>query len=810
MKQAILGTLLLTALMAKARATEPLPLPQEIGPLERMERSGESVVLHARGASIRLSFVSDTMLRVFMDPYRRFEDRPSAKAIMDGAKYQAAIPVRVDETASQVTMASSHLRLTIKKGDPLEFIFEAPDGQVLTRILKPMMAGAMHSDYHRVRFQVAPDEGFYGLGERFHSFNHSGREIVLRNVDIINQPEDTNYFSIPFFMSSRGYGIFYNNTWETKFRFGSEIADELSFESPGPNCDFFFIYGPEPRRILTNYLHLTGTPPLIPRYALGLWLGDFPHEDQGRVSRVGQEFIDRQLPWDNFYLDYEWANTYFDFKFNPATTPHPEDLAGWFRHHHRQLALIETPFINAECPLYGEALARKFFCDPLGAWWHTARGSGQIDFSNPEAAQWWWQLHEPLVKMGVAFFVTDDGEFTRDKALTFDGVTGGELHNYYSLLYARGMFEAMEKFSDLRGFICSRSGFAGSQKYGSFFAGDQDTDYANLRKVTHAVLSSGLSGMPLLRTDLAGLFGKLDEASTMRFTQSQALHPMLMLFTYIPSTVGDKYAGKLDRRPWTYGERCLQNFRKYLQLRHSLVPYLYTLAAEAHKTGAPMVRPLLFEYPQDPGSWGIEDEYLVGSNLLVAPVMTHNTFAREVYLPAGSDWVDFWSDRIYRGGEKINYEAPIDVLPLIVRRGAILPFQNPLLTLSNNPYPELTWRVYPSSQTERFALYEDDGLTQDYKHGKAVQTEVSAKGGNTLEIKVRADAQRDRRHTFEIHLLGKKPQRVTVTGKKIAVRMARIPAPPADKPQATWDESRKILTVALPRLPEEESVLQVF
>jgi len=807
MKQKAWWAGLFCILAVKAWAAEPfLPL-QELGPLARVDRVGNVVVLQAGRGSVSVNFVSDSVVRVFMDQYRRFEDRPSAKAIMDGMKYRETIPVRVDETPSAVTMASNRLRVRIEKGDPLRFTFETSEGEILTRTVKPLLTGSMHSDYHRVRFRIEADEQFYGLGERFFSFNHRGREIVLRNVDVINQPEDYNYFSIPFFMSSRGYGILYNNTWETRFRFGSEVPDELSLESPGPNCDLFFVYGPQPRRILAGYLGLTGYPPLIPRYALGLWMGDFPHEDQERVTRVGQEFMEHELPWDNFYLDYEWANTYFDFQFSPRTTPHPEDLGAWFRHHHRQLALIETPYTNVECPLYEEALAKKFFVDPLGAWWHTARNSGQIDFSNREAAAWWWHLHEPVMKKGVSFFVTDDGEFTRQKAIDSEGVTGAELHNYYSLLYARGMFTEMEKASDLRGFICSRSGFAGSQKFGSFFAGDQNTEYGNLLKVTRAVLSSGLSGMPFLRTDLAGLFGELDPARYMRFTQSQALHPMLMLFTYIPSTSADEYAGKLDRRPWTYGEECLANFRKYLQLRQSLVPYLYTLAEEAHRTGTPLLRPMLFEYPEDAKSWGIEDQYMVGSNLLVAPVMSEETLSREVHLPAGAEWVDFWSDHTYPGGQSISYDAPIDVLPLLARRGAILPLQDPRLSLSNNPFPELTWRIYPASQTERFVLYEDDGLTQDYKQGKSVHTEVSVTGGETLEIRVRADGQRERKHTFEVHLLDVRPRTVSVGGKRIRVQAAEKAKLQPNAPAATWDEARKILRVTLPSLPEEAAVV---
>jgi alpha-glucosidase (family GH31 glycosyl hydrolase) len=808
-RQVCWAVLLVGCFLGEGHGAESYLPPYEIGKLRMVERQGDFVVFHAQRASVRVNFVSDSIIRILVDQYRRFEDRPSAKSIFDGNKYQAAIPIGFEETASAVSMNSSRLRLTMEKTDPLRFVFEDSAGTRLTRIVKPVLTGGIHSDYHRVRFEIAPDEQFYGLGERFHSFNHRGREITLRNVDAINQLQDHNYFSIPFFLSSRGYGIFYNNTWDTTFHFGSESRDELSFESPGPNCDFFFIYGPTPRETLAAYLDLTGRPPLLPRYALGLWMGDFPYENQERISRIGQEFIDHQLPWDNFYLDYEWANTFFDFKFSPTTTPYPEDLAAWFRHHHRQLALIETPFVNAECPLYAPALERKLFCDPFSAWWHTPTNSGQIDFSNPEAARWWWQLHEPLVRMGVAFFVTDDGEFTREKALTSDGVSGGELHNYYSLLYARGMFEEMEKTSNLRGFICSRSGFAGSQKYGAFFAGDQDTEYRNLQKVTRAVLSSGLSGMPLLRTDLAGLFGELDPQSYARFTESQTLHPMLMLFPYIPSNVSSNaYAGKLDRRPWTYGEQTLQIFRKYLQLRHSLVPYLYTLLAEAHAAGTPLVRPLLFEYPQDSQSWGIEDEYLVGTDLLVAPVMNKDTVARPVYLAAGTEWVDFWSDRVYAGGQTINYEAPLDVLPLLVRRGAILPFQDPLLTLVDHPYPELTWRIYPSSETERFVLYEDDGLTQDYKQGNAVHTEVSAAGGGALEIRLRADGQRDRKHTLEVHLLAKRPRIVTVAGRRVKVQDARRAKLSPGATAATWDEARKTLTVLLPRLPEEGIIVR--
>jgi alpha-glucosidase (family GH31 glycosyl hydrolase) len=799
----------LAILVGPIRAADSYMPLEELGPLQKVERAGNAVILHARFGSVRVNFVTDSVARVFVDPYGRFEDRPSAQAIFDGAKYQAAIPVQIEESPTQILMKSDALQVTIEKNQPIRFSFAGADGNRLTRTVKPLLVGGLHSDYHRVRFEIASDEQFYGLGERFYSFNHRGRDITLWNVDAINQPRDYNYYSIPFFLGSRGYGIFYNNTWQTRFRFGSEHPDELSFESPGPNCDFFFIYGPTPKKILDEYLNLTGHPPLLPRYALGLWMGDFPYDNQARVPRIGQEFIDHQLPWDNFYLDYEWANMYFDFKFHPQTTPNPEKLGEWFREHHRQLALIETPFTNAECPLYGEALDKGFFVDPEGAWWHTLTRSGQVDFSNRAAAHWWWQLHEPAMKMGVTFFVTDDGEFTRAKARAADGSTGSELHNYYALLYARGMFEEMEKSSNRRGFICSRSGFAGSQKFGSFFAGDQDTEYRNLQKVTRAVLSSSLSGMPLLRTDLAGLFGQLDPARYARFVESQALHSMLMLFTYIPGSVTDASAPKLDRRPWVYGEETLRTFRKYLQLRHSLVPYFYTLAEEAHASGTPMVRPLLYAYPRDQQSWGIEDEYLVGPEILVAPVMTENTTTREVYLPAGDDWVDYWSDHLYPGGQKIPYDAPVDVLPLLVRRGAILPFQDPLLTNSDHPHPELTWRVYPSSRAEKFVLYEDDSISQDYKQGKATRTEVSCQGETRFEIRVRASTHRDRKHTFEVHLLGAPPKTVSIGEKKVKILAAQKTAPAAGA-YASWDAARKLLLIVLPELPAEETVIRAL
>jgi alpha-glucosidase (family GH31 glycosyl hydrolase) len=801
---------LAVAAVGSLNAEEPYLPPVSIGKLREVQVKGSVVILDAERASIRVNFVSDSVIRIFMDPNRKFLDRPSAKAIFEGTKFQTIFPVTIEETKPQLVLKSNRLKLTIRKSDPPGLLFEGSDGRLLTSILKPLLTGRIHADYNRVRFAIAPEEQFYGLGERYHSFNHRGKEITLHNVDVINQPKDYNYFSIPFFMSNRGYGIFYNNTWETRFRFGSEPADELSMESPGPNCDFFLIYGPTPREILTGYMGLTGYPPLLPRYALGLWLGDFPYETQDRIPRIGQEFINYQLPWDNFYLDYEWANTFFDYKFSPKTTPRPEELGAWFREKNRQLALIETPFINAECPLYEEALGKKFFCDPLSTWWHTPTAAGQIDFSNPEASQWWWDLHEPAMGTGVSFFVTDDGEFTRDKAVTADGATGPELHNYYSLLYARGMFEEMEKFSNLRGFICSRSGFAGSQKYGSFFAGDQDTDYANLQKVTRAELSSGLSGMPLLRTDLAGLFGELDPGRYMRFIESQALHPMLMLFTYIPSEESSNtYHGKLDRRPWTYGQQTIETFRAYMQLRSKLVPYLYTLAAEAHWSGVPMMRPLFFDYPDDPKCWGIEDEYLVGRDLLVAPVMTRDTFRRQVYFPTGSDWVDFWSDRVYPGGQTISYDAPIQVLPLFARRDSVMPMQDPLITLRDHPYPDLTWRVYAPSQSGHFILYEDDGLTQDYKRGKAIRTEVATAASKTCEIGITLsgtpnEALQNRLQTFEIHLVRKKPGSVAVGSQNVPVEpWGEVPRR-VDKPWALWKADQKVLFVGSPPLPDNK------
>jgi hypothetical protein len=286
---------------------------------------------------------------------------------------------------------------------------------------------------------------------------------------------------------------------------------------------------------------------------------------------------------------------------------------------------------------------------------------------------------------------------------------------------------------------------------------------------------------------------------------------MLMLFTYIPSNVSsNKYEGKLDRRPWSYGDLTLQTFRKYLQLRHSLIPYFYTLAEEAHGSGAPLVRPLLYEFPRDERAWDIEDQYLLGGDLLIAPVMEKGAYAREVYLPQAQEWVDFWSQQVYAGGQTIQYDAPADALPLLVRRGAILPTQDPLLTLSNHPYPEITWRIYLSDRQEAFELYEDDGLMQDYKMGKTVRTRVFALGGPRPELRLQAEGQRERRHTFQIHLLPEMPKTVVVGSRKLRVQAGAQKRSAATVPEARWDRPAKILTLVVPRLPETELVIQLY
>ncbi|MCC7359494.1 MAG: glycoside hydrolase family 31 protein [Anaerolineales bacterium] len=614
----------------------------------------------------------------------------------------------------------------------------------------------------RLTFRLAPGEGLYGFGEWFNAFRRERGALRLHNRDAIAPMQGGHTYSgMPVHFSSRGYGVWYLNAHPAAFNLDPERGT-LTFTAAGPGADYVVIYGPSFAELIAAFTALTGRPPLVPRWALGLMVTGYPQEPQPVVTERVAEHRRRAIPLDAVILDYHWEERFHNFRWRRALFPEPERLIADLAGQAVRLGLIFTPFVNHRnrlrqrwllqrlaanlpagpwraderaLPEYAHALARGYFAHPNTLWWFGA--GGMVDFTNPAAAAWWNGLLRPLYDRGIAFFKNDDGEYLPPDATSALGLSGPEHHNLYGFYYDRAIYTGMAALDDRRPFIYARSSGVGAQRYPALFLGDQKPTFAHMHATLRAGLNMGLLGFAHWTADVFGLDGRTTPELHRRYAQYALLAPIARYF-WRPPALDD------TRLPWSHGAANEANFRKFVELRYRLLPYYAQLGWEAHRTGLPVLRPMLLHAAGDDRMAAVDDQALLGDRLLLAPVLTPadpgtGVARRRVVLPAGPPWHDYWSTATYAGGGVADYAAAPDVLPLLVRGSSILPL-GPLLQhiADSHRFTELALHCYPPYPAS-LVFYDDDGCTRAYARGEFSTTaiEVSAAGG-VVRVSVRA------------------------------------------------------------------------
>lgn len=617
----------------------------------------------------------------------------------------------------------------------------APDGTALLEEARPAEVRA--DGRVRLAFRLWPGEGFYGGGEWFNAFRRERGVVQLRAREspALLQHRQT-YSTLPFFLSDRGYGLFLLNSHASTWRFAPERG-VLEVDAVGPPADYVVFYGPGFKEIVATYTALTGRPPLLPRWAFGLWVTGYPQAHQDEVVAHVAEHRQRAIPLDAVILDYHWEERFHNFCWRREIVPDPDRLIADLRAQGVRLGLILTPFQNNRTrwllktllylfikdippgmftaderalPEYEVARARGYFAHARALWWFGS--GGMIDFTNPAAVAWWNAQLKPLYDQGIAFFKNDDGEYLPDDAVSALGMDGREYHNLYGFFYGRALYEGMAALDDRRPLVYARSVWAGSQRYPALFLGDQKPTFDHIRSTLRAGLNLGLAGFAYWTADVFGLDGKTTPETHMRYAQWALLVPVARYFIRPPAVDATRF-------PWSHHAAVEANFRTYAQLRYRLLPTYSALAWEAYQTGVPLLRPLLLEFPDDPRLRRVEDEIMLGPSLLLAPVVESGAIRRRIVLPTGR-WHDFWTTQSWEGGGTIEYDAPLERLPLLVRGGSLLLLGPPLACLPDDhcfdrlelhawpPYPATTW------------LYDDDGQTRAYARGAFSITRMTA------------------------------------------------------------------------------------
>jgi len=584
----------------------------------------------------------------------------------------------------------------------------------------------------RVNLSLDPYESLFGLGEKFTDLDKRGQRIVCWNVNPYGAGRETAYKNIPFLVSTRGYGIFLNETCRSIWDIGRTSNFSLSIEADGPALDLFIIPGDSLKNILSKYSDMVGHAPLPPRWSFGLWISPFGEQ---RISKTGMnqrellELADtirsREIACDVIHIDPYWmgGTGLCHFQWDRSTYPDPGGLVRKLMEKGFRVCLWEHPYVEKDGEIYNEAADKGYLLKHAdGSVYDThlvyisphrrkdytesqyALG-GIVDFSNPEAAEWYKSKHRPLLEMGVAAFKSDFGEMIPYDAHFFNGKTGRVMHNLFPLLYNRTVFEVIKEFQE-RPVVWGRSGYAGSQRYPVQWSGDPLTDFKSLAATIRGGLSYGLSGIPFWTFDLGGFKGNPTVEVYLRWTQ------VGLLLSH------SRFHGTTPRLPWYYGEQAMEIVRDYVHLRYRLLPYIYAVSQEAVRTGLPVMRALALEFEQDPGSLAVDTEYMLGPSLLVVPVLNSEGEVK-VYLPPGT-WYEYWTGEKMAGPRLLNLSVGLDVLPIYVRSNAVIPRSEDNRIVSEL-WDSLSIDVYPDAEG-RLEIPEEAGR-------QATSVEISRPAG---------------------------------------------------------------------------------
>ena len=706
-----------------------------------VDRPAHFVGYQDTGSGALVTFLSrsgDT-LRLRADAYlpgiirirvgKRIRERVSLMLVARPAR--ARTRYQLVERPNELDLVVPELSLRITK-EPFRLSFYGADGQLLAREApgeglwwSPDSAGEV--------FSLLPGEALFGLGEWAGPLNRRGHTVQVW----LDHTSDCKDVMVPFLLSSRAYGVFLHTPLRNIWDLGDSDPELLRFEQQGdPELDYFFISAGSPEQVVSRYTELTGRPPLLPPWVFGIWLGGYWPSDSAVVA-VAEGFRRRGLPLDALLLDSIWLRGHeCDFRFGSAYAD-PWGMLDRLRQLHYRFGLWEAHVVNANCDNFLEGLRKRYYVRnvdgsvPIVDWWKKDDGC-IVDFSNPDAVDWWWRFHEPLVKHGVRFFKLDGGVesyFVTSIRSFANGKTGDEMHNLFPLVYVGEFWRRMDRATGGQALVWTRGGYAGSQRFPITWAGDQPATWESLAIQIRAGLNIGVSGFPYWSHDGGGFSGEMTPELYVRSLQWAVFSPIAHMFGTPPG-----------REPWLYGEVGVENYRRLASLRQRLVPFFYNLAVESHETGLPIMRPLAWYAPQDTALASVDQEYLLGRDLLVAPVTDSSRFGdgvavRSVTLPEGS-WYDFWSCLHLNGPRKISYKVDLQHVPVFARAGAVIPEAPAAQYVGEKAWDPLTLICFPGRGVVSWQFKEPASLTPPEKVGRLARTKIRFVWEDTVSVRV--------------------------------------------------------------------------
>lgn len=741
---------------------------QRVGDIVSATRNERGVTLNTTDNSqVLITVLAPDLIRVRASFNRPIPSKDHSWAI-DRTDW-SAVPWRLNETPKAITISTAELEVVVSRSPLLVEFRDAKTHAVINSdeqpmaydskgLLRSMMFDPDAGQFIAVSKKLGFDEHFYGLGEKAAKLDKRRSSFVNWNSDTPGYTEgrDPIYQTIPFYLglqNGAAYGIFFDNSYRSYFDFGKSSQQRAWFGAEGGELNYYFFYGPSIKKILSRYADLTGHMPLPPLWALGNQQSRWGYYPDSMAEEVVRQYRQRDLPLDVLHLDIDYMQGYRVFTWDRKRFPDPAALTTKLGQQGVKVITIVDPGVKYQPTNKPSVDARNsgltpqdesyyVFNEGVSKNYFQKRKSGQlfvprvwpgesvfVDFTLPEARRWWGDLHRAYIDVGVAGiwndmnepadFIDQTGKNQIDVVSYDEGEnsTHAKNRNVFALLMSRATYEGLERLQpDKRPYVITRAGYAGIQRYSTMWIGDTLSSWDSLALSIPMFQTLGLSGQPFVGGDIGGFIGRGNGELLVRSYQVSFLAPFCRNHKAI-----DGY----DQEPWRFGKYYEDVIRKYLKLRYELLPFLYTTLEEAHRTGVPVFRPLVLDYQDDPSTFNLDDEFLIGSDLLIAPVLSAGQTRRLVYLPKGV-WYDYWSKKRYEGGTMVNIDAPLETVPMFARGGAIIPKASPMNHVNEKPRDPITFEIYADEKgSATSTLYEDDGTSPAYKTGMFRRTRIT-------------------------------------------------------------------------------------
>ncbi len=621
------------------------------------------------------------------------------------------------------------------------------------------------------------DEYFYGLGDKYSFLNKKGYDFEMWNSDLPEPHFESMtrlYKSIPFFIVHReavNYGIFFDNHHRTYFDLGKENSSYFSFSADDGNLDYYFIYGATMKSVIGGYTYLTGTTPLPQLWTLGYQQSRWSYENRAELLSVADGMRNNEIPCDVLYCDIDYMDNFKVFTWGETQYPQHQQMLTDLRERGFKVVTIIDPGVKKEEGyfVYDEGVANDYFVHATdGSIYENVVWPGDSvfpDFGRRAVRNWWADKQRLMTDDGVAGIwndmnepasfrgeIPDDVVFSDEERVT----NHAEMHNVYASLMCKATYEGLKRHTGKRPFVITRAFYSGAQKYTTAWTGDNQSHWSHLRYAIAQLCSIGMSGLAFIGTDVGGFGASCTPELLCRWTQ---------LGCFVPFFRNHAAKGTRYQEPWAFDKQTLDICRKYIRLRYRLIPYLYDCFRTAELTGVPVFRPLVLNFEKDVKTAEINDQFMLGDWIMVAPIVDQGKVSRDVYLPKGGNWYDFHTGERFPGGTRILREAPLDTCPIYIREGAILPLWPVMNYVGEKKVDCLELTVFGNDG--EYTHYQDNGEDFAYRDGAYNLYQFTRKGGR-LTIEMTNAGYADKYGAFKVTMNGK-TFKIKFSGRKLVI-----------------------------------------